>query len=254
MGNREAYEELLPIVQAIKDEEIIDQRNIPIPIYIQEAENLFKWMQPDKDILVAKKLDIVIADSIPKRSGGLREAESIWSSQRFTKKETGELWEKRSPLAIDMRSELLHEFRHVYRKNSYILGRVNAIAGSNSFPVMIQDLNNLSVLGKSNPLELKDNDFDMTKLDAAAAMASELAELLASSNAEADYSEAKKIRDQFFTYLKWAVDEVCEIAQYAFWRDDGRKRGYSSHYLRRVRRRSAKKNGSNEENEDENKE
>jgi len=78
----------------------------------------------------------------------------------------------------------------------------------------------------------------------AAKLAKEIADLFASTTIEADYSAAKKIRDQAFTLLKTAVDEVCNFGQYVFWKDDARKRAYSSSYLRRIRQRKAKVDGS----------
>jgi len=229
------YEKKLPEITAIKKEDIFDLLSIPIEIYIQEAEDLYKWCQIDKDQLIKKGLDWKIVDDIPMRAGALREAESRWLIQRFNKKETGILWKKRSVEAFKLRNDIIHEFRFAYRKNEYLLGRVNAIAGNQTYAGAIQNLNDLSVLGKNYPDELKFLKFDLTLLDTAAQLAKELGSLLATIRSESDYSSIKLIRDQAFTYLKIAVDEVCEIGQYIFWKNSERKKGYSSDYLRRIR-------------------
>ena len=57
-------------------------------MYIQEAENLYKWCLPDKDTLVKAGLDWKIVEDLPIRAGALREAVSNWETQRFTKQET----------------------------------------------------------------------------------------------------------------------------------------------------------------------
>jgi hypothetical protein len=240
MGNTEDYAAKLPEITAIKDEDITQQSNIPMEVYIQEAENLYKWCLADKETLVKANLDWKMVDDIPIRAGALREAVSNWVILRFAKRETGMLWKQKSDDLFNMRNTLLHEFRFAYRKNTYIMGRINTIAGSQAYAALIQDLNDLSILGKSSPQELKAINFDMTLLDNAAKLAKEIADLLAATTLEANYSAAKKIRDQAFTLLKNAVDEVCEFGQYIFWKDDSRKRGYSSSYLRRVRRKRTK--------------
>ncbi len=105
-----------------------------------------------------------------------------------------------------------------------------------------QDLNDLSVLGKDHPEELNAIKFDMTILDEAAALADGMSDLLGATTTErADSSDTKKIRDQAYTYLKEAVDEVRDFGQYVFWRDDARFRGYRSEYMKRANARSRSK-------------
>jgi hypothetical protein len=240
MGNLEDYNAKLPEITVIKDEDIFSQSTIPIEVYLQEAENVYKWCQADKEALIKAMFDWNIVVDLPTRAGALRQAVSNWVAQRFAKQETGMLWKEKSVEIFHTRNMLLHEFRFAYRKNTDILGRINAIAGSQSYAALIQDLNDFAVLGKSSPAALKGINFDMTQLDKAAQMAKDVAGLLAQTTIEGDTSAAKKIRDQAFTYLKMGVDELCDFGQYLFWKDDARKRGYSSPYLRRVRKRRTK--------------
>lgn len=247
MSNIADFEKKLPEITAISKENIVDISNIPIEIYIQEAEDLYKWCQADKEQLIKRGLVWDIVDDIPLRAGALREAESRWIIQRFNKKDNGLLWKKSAVEAFELRNTLIHEFRFAYRKNEYLLGRVNAIAGSQNYAAVIQNLNDLSVLGKANPDELKTIEFNFSLLDVAAKLAKELGSLLATIRSESDYSAVKIIRDQAFTYLKQAIDEICEIGQYVFWKTPERKKGYSSNYLRRARNK-LKKNSLNENN------
>ncbi len=82
---------------------------------------------------------------------------------------------------------------------------------------MIQDLNNLSVLGRDYAGPLSAINFDVVILDEAAAPVGEMSDLLgAATNERADSAGAKKIRDQAHTHLKEAVDEVRDFGQYVF--------------------------------------
>jgi ribonucleotide reductase beta subunit family protein with ferritin-like domain len=48
----------------------------------------------------------------------------------------------------------------------------------------------------------------------------------------ADVNEKKKIRDQAYTYLKKAVDDIYAYGQYVFRHNENRLKGYGSHYIR----------------------
>ncbi len=237
MSNLEDFKEKLDAIQAIPDDEV-RAPGIPVDVFLQEAENLYHWCQEDWAELAAKALDWNLVEDIPVRSGALREAQSRWITTRFSHEEAERLWRERSPLAYDLRDEHLHTFRFAYRKRPDVLGRVNEIARGSGHADMIQDLNDLSVLGKAHAEELEAIKFKMAILDEAAGMADELSDLLGAATTErADSSAAKKLRDQAFTYLKGAVDEVRVFGQYVFWRDDERSRGYRSEYFRRNRRK-----------------
>lgn len=54
-------------------------------------------------------------------------------------------------------------------------------------------------------------------------------------------SEAKKIRDQAYTHLKEAVDEVLETGGYVFLQDKRRSRKYASEYRRLIKSKQKRK-------------
>jgi len=251
MSNLEDYETKLEVIKAIKDDQIKTPTSIPVDSYTQEAENLYHWCQEDKEELTRVGLNWAFVDDMPVRSGALTEAESIWNKERFSREEAEKLWAKESPLAYELRNELLHHFRFAFRKDSVLLGRVNAIADGGGQADMIQDLNDLSVLGKANQELLAAISIDLSLLDLAAQKADEMANLLGLATRDrADYSETKKIRDQAYTHLKEAVDDIRSHGQYVFWRDDDRFRGYRSNYLYKMRLQRAS-NKSNPEVEEE---
>jgi hypothetical protein len=240
MVQLECYEAKLKDIIAVQDADIIPLNAIPVEMFIQDTEMLLQWVETDKEAFLKANFNWKIVEDIPILILALREAGSRWMSQRFAKKETGKLWKEKSVELYNLRNSLLHEFRYAYRKNFFTLNRVNAIAGRMAYASLIQDLSDLSVLGKENPNDLKSINFDIPQLEKASLLAHETSVLFAASTIEGDCSAAKKIRDQAFTLLKNAVDEVCDCGQYIFWKDETRRKGYSSAYLRRIRKKKEK--------------
>jgi hypothetical protein len=174
MSKKDDYNLKLEVIKAIPEDKIISPRSIPVNVYIQEAENVYHWCQQDKDALVATGFDWSIVEDIPVRSGALAEAESTWVMERFGQEEAQQKWKQDAPPAYNLRNLVLHHFRYAYRKDDALLGRVNAIADGSGHADMIQDLNDLSVLGKANAEPLTKINFDMNLLEQAAKMSSDL--------------------------------------------------------------------------------
>ncbi|MCP5046992.1 MAG: hypothetical protein GY940_07450 [bacterium] len=234
MSTNEEYVAKLPVIQAIPLDNIRVPNNIPVDIYLQESEALNHWCQDDKDALIAKGLAWELVDDIPVRSGALRESESKWNLDRFSRQEAAEKWAVDSPDAYQLRNSIIHDMRFAYYGNRKLAKKVSDIADGYGHPDMIQDLNDLSVLGKANPDPLTAIGFDLILLDQAAQTADHLASLYAVVTGDrAEYTESKMIRDQAFTHLKEAVDEIRRVGQYLYWHAEHRKSGYRSAYLNR---------------------
>ncbi len=164
-------------IQAIPDEQT-KSPNVPVDIYLQEAENCTQWVQVDKEMLTNAGLDWSLVEDLQARTGALREAQSLWNKERFMREEAGNEWKVKSPEAYDLRNTLLHDFRFAYRKESDLLNRVSAIAEGSGHADMIQDLNDLATLGKDHTTLLEKINFDLTLLDKTAVLAGEMADLL----------------------------------------------------------------------------
>ncbi len=249
MGNAECYEAKLPEILAIKDENILTQRMMAIATYLQEAEDLYKWCLPDKATLVKTGLDWSIAEDIPIRAAALREAYARCVMLRASRKETGRAWREKAKELFDLRGTLLHHFGFAYQDNPRLKEKIKTIGTSNAYAAIIQDLNDLSVLGKTHSAELRAHGIDMSLLDRAAAFSRECADLLASTTLVSAYDEAVKIRNKAFTLLKLAVDKVYRCGRYAFWKNKDRLRGYASARQRLIRqnRPGSKKKPGNDE-------
>ncbi len=240
--SKEDLDNLKGEISKIKPEDI-KNTTTPIDIYLQEAKNLCTWSLDDADHLGNINISKERILEINPRTGALRESESIWFKERFTKEEAQRVWLEESKPAYELRSQLLHDFNYAYRARPDISNRVTAIGIGNSQADMIQDLNDLAVLGRENSDELAAINFDLTLLDQAADLSDRLSDLLAAAKAENSNNGSKLLRDQAYTYLKEVVDEIRAAGQYLFWKNPERLIGYRSAYLHRINNaRRRKKN------------
>ncbi len=229
-------------IEAIPDEDI-KLPNMPISTFLQEAENLRHWSQADKDALTGAGLDWKLVQDISVRAGALRQAESIWFKERYDREEAGREWEEKAPEIYDLRDRLLHALRYAFRDNNELLKRVSEIDEGYGHADMIQDLNDIAILGRENSDLLNGIKFDMSLLEQAATAADEMAQLLAIVTGDRqDRNSTKITRDKAYTYLKEAVDAVRECGQYVFWRNQQRLKGYTSKYHRQKNTKPDNKN------------
>lgn len=230
MANIDDYNARIGEISAIPDDKA-PEPVMPVDVFLQEAENLYQWSLMDVVALATIGISAAVLNEIPIRAGACREAQSRWFKDRNSQLEAQRLWAEQSPLAYSLRDELLHTFRYAYRADTAILARVAEITEGSTHADMIQDLNDLSVLGKNNVAPLQAIGFDFGKLDTAAATSDAMANLLAMANGDkASQSETKKLRDKAFAYLKESVDQVREAGKYLFWKNENRYKGYVSKF------------------------
>ncbi|WP_271782244.1 hypothetical protein [Aquimarina algiphila] len=231
--SKENYDVKLSVLEALPQDDVQPPKN-PIDTYVQEAENLFIWIQEDKETLSSKGLDwdFYVVD-LPVRTGACRYAQAVWMKERYNREEAAKIWKEESPKAYEFRNDLLADLRFAFRKRSDLLSRVRAIADGEGDADMIQDLMDISVLGKSNVPELEKVKYDLRNLDIAAQKSDSLAELLAKANGTTlDNSKAKELRDRAYIHLKEAIDEIRDTGKYAFRKNPERYKGYISRYKR----------------------
>lgn len=230
MPSTEDYNACLADIQAIKSEDVLTP-NLPINVIVQEAENLYHWCLTDREALTGAGLAADLIDNLPVRAGACREAQSLWVKERNTRQEAEQQWKDEAPAAFDLRDQLVHAFRYAFRKQPVLLARVDEIAQGDTNADMVQDLNDLAQLGKSNTELITAVGVTPETLDQAAATSDRMADLLGAVNGERQTdNEAMVIRDKAFTYLKEAVDEIRNCGKYVFWRNPDRLKGYNSDY------------------------
>lgn len=222
------YEQVLPQLEAM-DANRVKQPNMPVDTFLQEASDLENWMQDDLPKLTAVGLSQATIDALPVRIGALRYAQSEWTKQRNTKEEATRQWEAQSSEALDLKNELEHAFRFAFRKHPDLLGKVQEVEAGTGHADLVQDLSDLSVLGKANEELLQSINFSTEKLDDSAAISANLSKVLAAMNGERlENGEDKTLRDKAYTLLKETVDEIRDAGKYALWKDPDRVQGYKS--------------------------
>jgi len=234
MPSSEDYNACLAEILAIETKNVMTP-NIPIDVFVQESENLYHWCLPDRSALTGAGLAAGLIDNLPVRSGACREAQSLWVKERNTRQEAEQQWKDEAPAAFDLRDELVHAFRYAFRNNPVLLARVDEIAQGDTNADMVQDLNDLSKLGKANLALVTAVGVAPEKLDQAADTSDRMGDLLGAVNGERETdNEAMVIHDKAFTYLKQAVDEIRNCGKYVFWRTPDRLKGYFSDHWRKA--------------------
>lgn len=236
MANIDDYNAKLDVIQSIPDEQV-QTPTIPVDVALQEAEDLHHWSSDDAAELAAVGITTDMIDDLPVRAGACREAQSIWNKDYRSQQEAQKEWAEQAPKAYAFRNDLLASLRFAYRKDDALLSRISAITDGSGHADMIQNLNDIAVLGRENPDPLTAIGFDLAQLELAATRADELANLLAEANGDkADPNESKVIRDKAYTYMKELVDDIREAGKYVFRNNKNRLKGYSSDYWKKQNR------------------
>ena len=230
-------EEILPKLREIPNENIL-QLTIPVRVLVQEAFGLMQWCQKDKEQLERAGLDWGLVDDLPKRALAAKEAQSSWGNSRFIREDVQRRWNELSHESYELRNELIHYMRYAYRTDSDLLSRVNRISDGNKDTDMIQDLNDLAMLGRENLSPLIAVGLDSARLVEAADKSMELGVLKADATiTRSEAREQKLVRDLTYTYLKDAIDTIRQCGQFVFWKNAERIAGYGSKYFRDNRKR-----------------
>lgn len=236
MSNIDDYNAKLEAINAIPDTETFEP-GIPIEYALQEAEDLCHWASDDLPQLTPVGIKKNTIEDLRVRIGAGREAQSIWNKDYHSQKDAQKQWKALAPEAFELRDDLLDTMRFAYRKDDVLLGRVRAIAEGTGNADMVQDLNDLKVLGQENPDPLTAISVDLVLLDTAGTTSDEMAELLAAANGDRlGNNESKLIRDKAYTYMMELVTEIRDAGKYVFRKDKSRLKGYSSQYRKRHRK------------------
>jgi hypothetical protein len=230
-----------------RETKIKSPHNIPMSFYINEAEALYHWALKDKEVLTAAGLDVEYINNLLGLCETATNAEAQLYVEVNAKKQSMIEWEKQAPIAFELRKELLHRFRLHFRDHPHLMEMLKEISrGGRRYAKLLQDLNDLSVLGRSNREILEGGHFDMSLLEKAAQASSDLAVLLAEATRDRlKPNEGKIIRDLAYTRLKEAVDEIHFYGRHVFRGNKGRLTAYRSDHIHELKMRQARKNKNN---------
>ena len=234
MSNLSDLEKQLDTLKGIDNNEV-RQPGMPVSAFIKECESLYAWCQADKQGLITHGLEWQRVELLPSCLGALRLLQSKWNVEHNKEQEALKTWNAKLPAAFDLRNTLLHDFRYAYRNDPEIMGLIVSIAHGSSHTDVIQNLNDLAVLGKENPAPLVAINFDTGMLVVAVSTADMLNELLSLINGDhGEQSETRLLRDKAYSLCKSIMDEIRVCGQYVFWHNPDRVKGYISTYVHRI--------------------
>ncbi len=207
--------------------------DMPITVRLGEAESLAQVFESDLPSFTSIGITADTLTNLTTTTDKLRSAEIEWTNHRFEKAEARKEWSRLSPEAYELRDDMVHAFRYGYRKNPEIQMQIDAIEEGNSHDDMLLDLGKLGTLGFNNPDQLQVIKYPTSTLELAMKYSYELATLYASATIGDLGSHPKKIaRDKVYAELKGIMSEIREAGKYLFWKDEERRRLYSSQYRR----------------------
>ncbi len=241
MVDQESLQNLLPEINAIDDFKI-KKCDIPLEIYIYEAERLHTRASEDLPKLLAINMHEILLDKLHARTNALRRAQLNWIEQGNKKKNAKQEWKAAKPEFLKFRTELIQNLQFAFRNDNSLLQKLAEIKQGNSNPDLVMDLAKLAVLGKENTSALEAINFELSLLDHAAEEAERMAKLLANINGRMYFKDDNLIiRNKAYSLLKECVDEIRAYGQFAFRDQADIAKAYSSNY-RREKQKEYKKN------------
>lgn len=230
------------LLEAMSPEQLCEPSNIPVAIYLREAEQMVAAGRRDLQLLERIGFGGEMLDDLRIRIGALREAESIHRSNRYGRGAAWKSWAEAADHGRWLLKGLRAALLLAYRNDKELASRVRAGSKGRSAAALVQGLSNLATLGRENSEPLRGINFALSRLDEAAALADELGEFLGRADNEKESSHmCREIRDAAYSHLKEGLKELRDHALYALAEDKERKLDYTSQYLRkkRLQRRKA---------------
>jgi hypothetical protein len=232
MSDKKDLLDHLDVIKAVPKEQM-KYCDMPIGIYLQECEKLHTRASADLPNLTAVGMTAELLAKLLPYTGALRTAESNWAELNTVRDDAKEAWKAEWPAFIEFRNDLIENMDFAYRNSEPLLKRLAIIKDGDSQADAVQDMTNLSVLGKANLAPLEAIYFDATLLNKAAEDADRMGGLLGAVNGEMYVEdEIKVIRDQAFTLTKQVVDEIRKYGRFVFRNDPKIAKSYSSKYSR----------------------
>ncbi|WP_159520663.1 hypothetical protein [Sunxiuqinia indica] len=217
--------------------------NQPVASFIQEASNLYVWCLDDLLKLNSVGISTELINELPLRIETCKNAQSYWNKQLNTTEESQIQWRKAAPQAIQLRKELLTAMRYAFQNKPASLALLSGISKRHGYTDLIQDLNNIASLGRSNAALLTNISFDLSLLDEAANTSKMLAELWATAKAERNSNAGlKRNRNKAYWHLHQLVSEIREAGKYVFRNDKSRYIGYTSPFWRNKYQKRSRQN------------
>lgn len=232
MSDQQDLLDLLEEIKAVPDDQII-YCDMPCRVFIDEAESLHTRATEDLPLLSKYNLTGEDLDRLLAFTGALRTAQSNWEQKSTYKQKAMDAWNAEAPAMYELRKELIDHMEFAYRNDDNLLNKLKLIKEGDSRADAIQDLSDLSVLGKEYPAPLAAINYDLTNCDKAAEFANKMGGLLGDINGHMYFEDdLKLIRDKAYTLTKRLVDEIRSYGKFVFRNDSKKIKAYGSKYIR----------------------
>ena len=205
---------------------------VPVPILIQEAENLFHWCQQDMAALKKAGLDWELVKDIPQRVRFVQDFEAQWFIARKTRNQVRKDYLEIMKQSRALCAELIRDLKFALGEkadNYEFLSEFKKYRKNDEVPL---DLISLAKIGQKHAPLLKNIGFDLVTLDTALALGKELADKSGKDFANMDKVKLQSLYKKACFYLKDAVSEVRRCGKYVFHGNKERLIGYRSEYRR----------------------
>lgn len=207
---------------------------IPIARLIQEANDLYLFCKNDKKELVGEGLDWNDAERLPVLLNECTNAEVEYQVYKDNYESETVKLKKFVLRCRKLRRFIAEKLRLAIASTGADL-KIPSYKKSWSRVELIQDLNDLAVIGKDNKEVLQPMGFEMSKLDLAANMSIELSEkivdIIISNPSE---SPQKKIRDKIILELSSLIARIRNKGKSTFIDNPLRRKAYACEYFREI--------------------
>ncbi|MCP4213644.1 MAG: hypothetical protein GY765_03260 [bacterium] len=233
--NKRDVERKLIEVAAIPEKDILFLNHMPTGVYIQEAKSLYHWSLTDKETLTGAGLSLNLLEDIPVRVEALLDAQAAWDEAK-KRNAPADDWRALYTDAFALRSELIVFFGFAFRDDASLMDTLRDIKKKKLKNGIIISFLRLYNLGTQNLDLLEPLEFDTSLLEKSRQYNCTLRDAASDKVlGKSDREIAKKLRDQAYTHLKEAVDEVRTIGKFAFRKNPNRLPGYRSQHLRQAK-------------------
>ena len=205
--------------------------NIPLNVFVQEADDIYVWCQEDREALTHVGLDWTSVELIPECARVCREFQSQWQKKLKTTSTLKKDWNKVASEAKNLHADLLHDYSFAFRKDAQLLVKLKDMSSVSSQAKLVQALNDMAALADGQNQLLNVIHFNYANLERAKELVPLLADLIARmENSKKQKDETKEMRDKSYVFLKTIIDELKETAKYCFRKNPERLAGYLSDY------------------------
>ncbi|MGL1934468.1 MAG: hypothetical protein OCD01_05590 [Fibrobacterales bacterium] len=228
----EYFDEMYETIQSVPDDETT-RPNRPLKIFSTEVEGLITIIKHNEKRLLEKNFDTKISTRLEKLIGAYRHAQSrmAWATDSYS--ESRKRWKALSPLAFELRNDLLNEYRFVAFGNDAVTKLIKEVSQGRTIADLIEDLHILAHPSDAIRTQLEDINFDFEQLKNAANLAFEVGTI--QKDAELHrfaVTEERKIRDKVVTLLQLEEATILRWARLVFNKDKKVLRKFFSKYSR----------------------